>query len=227
MSRTINMNRDMSLCILIPMKSPQQSKQRLAPVLAPQERQSLALNLFHNTLKFLQQHFSHISVLVVTPCADIAKIARQYHAQVVLETAATGLNSAIRCGTQGCIEQGFAAQLLIPADIIDLDVDEFKQLINRPRAARSVTVCPSRDGGTNALLSSPPDIIDFQFGANSSRRHLESARQLQLEWRELKLDKLALDLDTAADLVLLDDAFVSQLVQPHLSTGEHMRGMMR
>lgn len=220
------MSSTMSLCILIPMKDPEQSKQRLAQVLAPKERESLALNLFRNTLKFLNQHFTKVSVLVVTPSHSIAKIARQYGAQVVFESNATGLNSAISEGTQASIKFGFAAQLLIPADIIELDVDEFTQLIHSARASRSVTVCPSRDGGTNALLSAPPAIIEFQFGYHSSIKHLQSARQLQIEWRELELPKLALDLDTVEDLVQLDAGFISQLKQPYVTSVENIRGVI-
>jgi len=216
----------MSLCILIPMKNPEYSKQRLAAVLAPKEREALALNLFNNTLRFLKRHFPQVPVIVVTPSQTIANIAQRFAAKVVLEPNAAGLNCAVSRGTKMSISWGYSAQLLIPADIVELDVTEFKQLINSPRAACSVTVCPSRDGGTNALLSSPPDVIEFQFGKCSSALHLNSAKERQVQWRELKLEKIALDLDTAEDLVQLDSAFVSLLKQPsmtHLSN-EYLRG---
>ncbi|MGK0446216.1 MAG: 2-phospho-L-lactate guanylyltransferase, partial [Bermanella sp.] len=38
------------LCIVIPMKSPSRSKQRLAGCLLDQERETLAVGLFTNTL---------------------------------------------------------------------------------------------------------------------------------------------------------------------------------
>ncbi len=221
----------MSLCILIPMKNPKCSKQRLAEVLVPKEREALALNLFRNTLSFLKRHFPNTPVIVVTPSQTIASIAYNFNAQTVLEPdacslEATGLNDAVSHGARACMALGYSAQLLIPADIIDLDVAEFKQLINSPRDARSVTLCPSRDGGTNALLSSPPDVIDFQFGKNSSVHHLNSAKALQVQWRELKLAKMALDLDTAEDLVQLDSAVISQLKQPFTVITEQLRGVM-
>jgi len=226
----------MSLCILIPMKNPKCSKQRLAGVMAPKDREALALNLFRNTLIFLRKHFPSTPVIVVTPSHIIATIAHSYNAQAVLEPDSTSfkvadfkstcLNYAVNHGAKACMALGHSAQLLIPADIVDLDVAEFKQLINSPRDARSVTLCPSRDGGTNALLSSPPDVIEFQFGKNSSVHHLKSAQALQVQWRELKLAKMALDLDTAEDLVQLDSAVISQLKQPSAAISEQLREVM-
>jgi 2-phospho-L-lactate guanylyltransferase len=228
------------------MKDPKCSKQRLAGVLIPKEREILALNLFRNTLDFLRRHFPSTPVIVVTPSHIIATIARRYNAQAVLEPdstnlnatdlkssniksanlKSTGLNYAVNHGAKACMALGYSAQLLIPADIVDLDVAEFKQLINSPRDARSVTLCPSRDGGTNALLSSPPDVIDFQFGKNSSVHHLNSAKAQKVQWRELKLAKMALDLDTAEDLVQLDSAVISQLKQSSTAITEQLRGVM-
>jgi 2-phospho-L-lactate guanylyltransferase len=223
------------------MKDPKCSKQRLAGVLVPKEREVLALNLFRNTLSFLKRHFPGTPVIVVTPSQTIASIARSFNAQAALETDSAslnatgsksanikpdGLNYAANHGAKACMALGYSAQLLIPADIVDLDVAEFKQLINSPRDARSVTLCPSRDGGTNALLSSPPDVIDFQFGKNSSVHHLNSAKALQVQWRELKLAKMALDLDTAEDLVQLDSAVISQLKQSSTAITEQLRGVM-
>ena len=215
----------MNLCILIPMKDPPQSKQRLSAVLAPLERDCIAVNLFRNSLAFFQRHFPGIPLLVVTPSSTIATITRQYGAEVVLEASADGLNCAITRGTQAGIERGFSAQLLIPADIVRLEVAEFKQLLAVPRAERSVIVCPSRDGGTNALLSTPPDVLEFQFGIQSAERHLHSAQRNNIQCRQLDLEHIALDLDTAEDLEQVSATLLSQLKTPNHSVWGDARGL--
>jgi 2-phospho-L-lactate guanylyltransferase len=201
----------MSLCIVIPMKDPQCSKQRLSDVLDPHERQNIALNLLHKTLQFLTQNFAQISVLIVTPAPVIAKIAEQYKVEVLIEQCAKGLNNAIAQAAHHCETLGFSSQLVLPADIIDLDYAEFNQLLNMKRTHQSVIICPAEDGGTNALLTTPPQAIEFSYGVNSSSKHWRNAQQNNVHCQLLTLPNLALDLDTAQDLQLLSADVINQL----------------
>ncbi len=201
----------MSLCIVIPMKDPQHSKQRLSDVLAPAERQCVALNLFHNTLRFLRTHFSGIDVLIVTPSRFIADIARQYRVKVLLEAQANGLNDALTQGAEHCQVHGYKSLLVLPADIIDLNLSEFELLLHTQRSNHSVVICPADDGGTNALLCTPPTAIEFNYGIGSSNKHWSQATRKGYSCELLTLPSLALDLDTAEDLQQLSAAVISQL----------------
>jgi 2-phospho-L-lactate guanylyltransferase len=196
------------------MKDPRSSKQRLSDVLAPKERECIAINLLHKTLHFLTRHFQQHTILIVTPSDFIAKIAADYKVDVLLEKSAKGLNAAIANATQYCIENEFSSQLVLPADIINLDLAEFTQLLNIPRTFGSVTICPSDDGGTNALISTPPNAIDFHYGIKSSEKHWRCAQQQQLFCQLITLPKLALDLDTAKDLARVDTINLRQLTNP-------------
>src|SRR5690606_32330688 len=67
----------------------------------------------------------------------------------------------------------------------------------RPRIA----LVPSRDGdGTNALLLSPPDIIEPNFGVGSFLSHLAAAVARRIDAEVLQLGGLATDIDTPDDL---------------------------
>ena len=58
-------------------------------------------------------------------------------------------------------------------------------------------IVPSKDfGGTNCMAISPPSAIDFQFGENSYRKHLENARSKGIEPETLTLPGLGMDIDT-------------------------------
>ena len=61
---------------------------------------------------------------------------------------------------------------------------------------------PDRHGrGTNALLLSPPDVIDFCFGGDSKAAHLAAARAAGARVEVLD-GPLTLDIDTPEDLLL-------------------------
>jgi 2-phospho-L-lactate guanylyltransferase len=190
----------MKTCIVIPMKDPSQSKQRLSAVLNKGHRQALALSLFEQTLEFLRCHFSDYPVLVVTSSKRIAIIATRFDAQVLMEIQPAGLNGAARLAAQWSCAQGFDTQLLIPADIAVLDEQEIKHLLSHRRATPSVVICPSSDEGTNALMTSPPDVLPFCFGIQSSRAHLAAAFARGVHCTQLQMMNIAFDVDNPEDL---------------------------
>jgi 2-phospho-L-lactate guanylyltransferase (CobY/MobA/RfbA family) len=51
---------------------------------------------------------------------------------------------------------------------------------------------------------SPPGLIPFRFGPDSARRHEDEARRLGVRPLWLSLPSLRLDVDTPADLALLE-----------------------
>ena len=73
-----------------------------------------------------------------------------------------------------------------------------------------VGVVPDRHGtGTNGLLLRPPDAIRPAFGEESCERHVAAARGAGIPHAVERLDSLALDLDTPADLIALTRAIES------------------
>lgn len=189
----------MKTCIVIPMKDPAESKQRLANVLDSDQRQNLALLLFRQTLSFLNHHFQYVPVVVVTPSNRIADIAAKYGVKTLIEDG-TGLNNAISMAAELNCELGFESQLLLPADITELKQSEIRALLDHPRETSSVLICPAQDGGTNALLTTPPNILPFCFGPDSSHIHQKMAIEKSIPNTLLNLEKLAFDLDTPDDL---------------------------
>lgn len=190
----------MKTLVVIPMKDPQQSKQRLSAVLSSNHRQQLALSLFKQTLCFFRDHFGEYPVLVVTSSEQIRAIAERHGARVLMESRSTGLNDAASLAAQWSCAHGFVAQLLVPADIAVLDKQEIGQLLGQRWNAPWVSICPADDGGTNALMTSPPDALPFQFGIYSSEAHLAVALKLGVRAVVLQMKHLAFDVDRPVDL---------------------------
>jgi len=69
-------------------------------------------------------------------------------------------------------------------------------------AGEGLCVCPAgRDGGTNALVITPPAAIQFRFGEESARHHLEAGEGAGLISKEIELNAFSHDIDTPADLL--------------------------
>jgi 2-phospho-L-lactate guanylyltransferase len=188
------------LAIVIPVKDPAAAKSRLAPILSGEARRELATVLFRETLRFFRGTFAGLPLVVVTDGAAFADEAARAGA-TVLRDGGSGLTAAVELATAWSVEHNFRAQLVIPSDIGALDHDEVARLIEHPRPAPSVVLCPSADeGGTNALLTAPPDAVPIWYGAGSFERFRREAAARGIRAEVLRLPNLALDLDTPEDV---------------------------
>ncbi|MDW7745632.1 2-phospho-L-lactate guanylyltransferase [Halomonas sp.] len=196
--------------IVIPVKAFSLAKSRLGQKLSPGHRSALARRLCEHTLHFLAKWFPDHDRLVVTASPAIARLARRHGARVLEEPVAEGLSMAAQRAAEWACQQGYQAQLLIPADIVQLDETEIRRLLGAQEQGECAVICPASDGGTNALLTSPPDALPFRFGPRSAEAHREAALRRGLPCQVLELTHLRFDLDTPTDLKTLD-----ALIQHH------------
>jgi 2-phospho-L-lactate guanylyltransferase len=198
----------MKLSIVIPMKSPERSKSRLAKVLSRNQRKKLALSLFERNLCFFRDRYPQHNLLVVTESPRIKDVAESYGAEVLMETEKlAGLNAAVSFAAEYNAERGIDTQLVIPGDIQSIDFDEIETLLSYRVASRSAIICPAYDGGTNAIMTTPPNVMPFSFGSNSSQIHLLAAFQAGLHAKRLFLESLSFDVDRPEDLHREDIGF--------------------
>ena len=73
--------------------------------------------------------------------------------------------------------------------------------IDLDTVAPSVLLVPSHDEmGTNALLLTPPDVLDLRFGYDSFTYHRKAAGAKGVEPKIIRNDRIALDIDEPQDL---------------------------
>jgi len=190
---------------LVPIRGLETAKTRLGEDLDPEERVELVTNLLRRTLVATRDARWVTGTVVVTMDPDAAGIAHELRAIGLVERA-PGLNAAIEAARSVAVARGATAVLVLPADLPAVSAAAIDALIGAAAEAaegngRLVAVVPDRHGlGTNALLISPPGAIDPAFGEASRAAH--AARADSAGVRRLELDgPLALDLDTAADLL--------------------------
>jgi 2-phospho-L-lactate guanylyltransferase len=212
----------MTTIAILPIKTFDAAKQRLAEELDPSPRRALVEAMFSDVLVALRRAKLVDQMLVVSKDHGAQRIAGGYGAMVA-DDEDDGHNAAATRGIARALELGMDRALLIPGDCPVLDPTEIDDLIARSVQSPSVLIVPDRHGtGTNALLLTPPDAMAPSFGPGSHDRHTRNAAAAGVTAETVKVPSLALDIDTPEDLA----AVGAQLSETH-GGAAHTRGMLR
>ncbi|MEM8593149.1 MAG: 2-phospho-L-lactate guanylyltransferase, partial [Pseudomonadota bacterium] len=181
------------------MKDPAASKTRLADSLDEGARVRLARLLFKRTLSFLAPIAikTGVDLSVVTESASAAQLALEHGFAVISEPEDVDLTGAVTAAASWAETHGFQRLCVIPADLAAPMETDLLRLLESPA---DVTICPSVDLGTNALVVSPPLAMNFHYGPRSSVRHREAAESRGLCPVIMPLESLSFDIDTSACL---------------------------
>jgi 2-phospho-L-lactate guanylyltransferase len=187
---------------IVPVKPLRQAKSRLAGVLSKEDRLELSQRMLTHTLEILGEIPSIERTLVVSRDSRALALARKLGARTVTERGSPQLNRALVRATLVARRYNVSAVLVLPADLPLLTREDIESLIARGSDPPVVVIAPDRRrSGTNALLSSPPGLIEYAFGPQSFPRHLEHARAAGVRLEICELSSLALDVDMPEDLL--------------------------
>ena len=194
----------MTLWAIVPVKPLRRGKSRLSGTLTDDERAHLNELLLEHTLKTLADLKELEQALVVSRDPHALTLARKYGARTVREDGQPHLNTALTRATVVAKLHATSGVLILPADLPLLTREDVLTLIERASNPPVVVIAPDRHHrGTNALLLSPPGLIEYDFGEDSFKRHCERAKQAGARLEIVDLPSLGLDLDLPADLDLL------------------------
>jgi 2-phospho-L-lactate guanylyltransferase len=173
------------LTAVVPMKSTELAKSRLAPVLDAAGRRALAQQMLHHVLGILRG-----AGLPVHVAGD--------------NQGKGDLNADVTEAARLVARDGATHLLLVMADLPYLSADDIAALIEAGHD-NAVVIAEAKDGGTNAMLLTPPTVLEFAFATHrpSATFHAESARRAGIEPLILRRPGLARDIDTPADLAAL------------------------
>lgn len=191
---------------VVPYKESREAKQRLAGVLAPDERRRLSFAMLEDVLAVLAAAECLSGVVLVSRDPEAARLARRLGAVVLLDPVPAGQSAAATLAARSLAGGGRRGMVTIPADVPLLTTGEIAQIVRVHGTAPAVTIVPARDHrGSNAVACSPPDIFPFGFGDDSFLPHLATARRLGIDPAVVKLPGLGLDIDRPDDLLALLD----------------------
>ena len=189
------------IAALVPVKRLDAAKSRLRETLPGDAVPRLARAMLEDLLEALLALPELDLVAVVTEDPEVAGVAQAQGAQaLVLDDA--GLNPSLAAGAERLAGRGLDALLVVLGDVAGATPGDLGTLLAAGRAMQPpwAVLAPSRDGGTTALLRSPPDAFPSAFGPDSAARHREAARRAGVTLHELSPPSLQVDLDGAEDL---------------------------
>ncbi len=186
--------------ILVPVKNLSGAKQRLSPVLSPEERLALAQAMCEDVLEALAKWKKRPAVAVVTSDEFARELAARFSFEVIADDANPGETGAIEMATAVCCERGEASTLVVPADIPLIESAELEKVLDAAPARGAVLVPDAAGRGTNAAWRAPADLFPLRFGNDSFKPHLAEANATGLPCVVLELPSIARDIDRPEDL---------------------------
>ncbi len=186
-------------CALIAVKDRVHCKTRLAGALGPAARIQLVRSMLTSVLSAAAGAATVRQVIVVSPERDTVP------AEIpVLADTGECLNGALTQAHRMLRELGCGEVVVLPADLPNISAADIDTLVVAGRRG-GFAIAPDATGtGTNALCVVSALPFEFQFGVDSGRLHLQAAQRMGLRPQVVRLPGLQFDVDSPADLLLLD-----------------------
>jgi len=183
--------------IALPVKSLDEAKGRLAPVLSPLERAALTLAMLEDVLDATLL-LPGWETWVVSPDESVLEVAAGRGATPMPEEQPP-LAQAIRQAENEALSRDLDAFAVLLPDTPLLTAAVLTRAIH---TLGPVVLAPAVDeAGTNLLLRRPPTAIPSSFGKDSYRRHLEEAAQRDVPVAVIEHVELAFDVDLPDDIL--------------------------
>ena len=193
----------MTIWAIVPVKPLRRGKSRLSGILSLEARTALNHYLLSNTLETLASVSEIEHSLVVSRDPEALTIAREYGARTVQEQGSPQLNIALARATLVALNHSVQGVLIVPADLPLITADDIREVVKRAVDPPVVVITPDRHNqGTNALLISPPGLIQYEYGPGSFQRHCILARKAGARLEICERGTVALDIDIPEDLEL-------------------------
>jgi len=179
------------------------AKQRLGPALDPSERSALART---NATRAIRAAAAGDRVLVVAGSDEVATLAAELGAEVLVEPRQEGQNVAAQRGIAHATGAGAESVLLLSSDLPLVTKQSVEDLLGAANAVAQpavIAVPAIGRGGTNALYLNPPHAIGLHFGDDSLASFRREAQAKGVRFVIYRSAEMALDLDEPADLARL------------------------
>ncbi|MEK7410700.1 MAG: 2-phospho-L-lactate guanylyltransferase [Actinomycetota bacterium] len=183
--------------VIIPIKSFEGAKERLASALTATERHRLAVYMATRVVVAA----SPFSVFIVCDDEEVAHFARQ-HGAVVVQQDNPGLNTAARIGLDAARNAGFEWGIIAHSDLPL--ATHFDHLFEESMPPKTICVVGDQPkDGTNVLVIASDSDFTFHYGPGSFQAHCQEAARRGYDVRIIDDLALAIDIDTPADLAHL------------------------
>ena len=183
---------------IIPINEFSRSFTRLSSVLDLEQRMELAKNLSSRLIQILLA-VDEVEKIVLFTCEKNWPGEMQ-HSKLVLrkDEDKKPLKQKIDSVADWAYGSGAKKMMYLSIDLPIVEKKDITQIIDSHKHGLTL-VQAKKDGGTNALIADLPRKINFQFGADSFRKHLEAAKLEKLKTNIQSSEGLSFDLDDHED----------------------------
>ena len=183
---------------IIPINEFSRSFTRLSSVLDLEQRMELAKNLSSRLIQILLA-VDEVEKIVLFTCEKNWPGELQ-HSKLVLrkDEDKKPLKQKIDSVADWAYGSGAKKMMYLSIDLPIVEKKDITQIIDSHKHGLTL-VQAKKDGGTNALITDLPRKINFQFGADSFRKHLEAAKLEKLKTNIQSTEGLSFDLDDHDD----------------------------
>ena len=184
---------------IVPIKTFERAKQRLADVLSEEERRALMLAMARDVLTCLSRCTELTGILIVSRTTEADSLAAAFATERFAESPDADLAQALTQATEHLVAH-FSAQgvFVVPADVPGIDPEQVDELI---RNNSGITLLPDAEHkGTNGFICAPPLSIPYVFNGQSFKPHADAAFTAGITPRIVPASEFALDVDLPEDL---------------------------
>jgi len=184
---------------LVPIKPFAGAKTRLEPLLTRAECARLAEEMARDVLRALKAAPDISGIAILSNEPRLAALAETIGARLYTEREGEDYRMALQRVAADLAQHGARHLLVVPADLPTLSSADVQRLLKGHPGG--ITICPAAiDGGSNALVLSPPTAIPFLYGPDSASRHLAAAAKAEVAARTVDVAAFARDVDRPDDL---------------------------
>lgn len=188
-----------SVWAIMPLKPTDSGKSRLATGISAAERSALMRCMAADVLHALRGCPQLTGIAILGNGEPATSLAREFDCRLLADDASGNLCANLDRAAARLAAEGAGTLLILPADLPGLTGRDIGDLLAAHQGGVTVAVA-ARDGGSNALLLTPPGAITTRFGPDSAARHVAAAEARGLRATALDLAAFARDIDTADDI---------------------------
>lgn len=183
---------------LIPINSFNASMSRLSSLLNQEERIELTKVLAIQTLNILNKIEAIDKIIVMTHETEWIESLSIEKITTIDDFDVPVLKKKIEKASNWMEKQKAKRIIYLSIDLPLINLTDVETFINSHKKGMTI-VEADKDGGTNALILDMPRMIDFQFGENSFKKHIQSAENANITIKVFKNRALSSDLDDEND----------------------------
>lgn len=192
--------------VLVPLKDLVQAKTRLAGLLRPSERRSLAQAMLQDVLQVLTSHPQLGRITLVSDDPSSPLLAQHFGLAHIRESelGCRGLNAVVAAASARLLADSTEPLLVMHADLPLLGARDISAVLAAREDIRGLVLgCDRAGSGTNLLAFDRHSLPRFCFGTDSCAAHLAAARADGIATRVVRRPGIALDVDEPGDLARL------------------------